>query len=169
MAGLWSFRAGKFGAQVRRQHRLSNLDVELLRADCSVCGPVKVRRKGLRANGSRQYRCVASDNATKRLAHHAPRKKYPKTERQRAWQKANRPLPPWRHHLQPACGRCGFEGESCQMDVHHRDGDRTNNDPRNLMTLCANCHRLAHRGGWHTVEAWAGPLPPVAVEDAIAA
>jgi 5-methylcytosine-specific restriction endonuclease McrA len=32
----------------------------------------------------------------------------------------------------------------CQLDVHHRDGDHANNNEQNLMTLCANCHRLEH-------------------------
>ena len=43
------------------------------------------------------------------------------------------------------CGKCGFEriGKG-QMDVHHVDGDHSNNDPSNLITLCANCHRLVH-------------------------
>jgi 5-methylcytosine-specific restriction endonuclease McrA len=31
---------------------------------------------------------------------------------------------------------------SCQLDVDHIDGNKANNDPSNLMTLCANCHRL---------------------------
>lgn len=41
------------------------------------------------------------------------------------------------------CERCLFKAEhSCQLDVHHRDGNFRNNDPANLETLCANCHRL---------------------------
>lgn len=41
------------------------------------------------------------------------------------------------------CERCGFEAEwQGQLDVDHIDGDRANNDPSNLQTLCANCHRL---------------------------
>lgn len=41
------------------------------------------------------------------------------------------------------CELCGFEPEHpCQLDVDHIDGDHSNNDPANLQTLCANCHRL---------------------------
>ena len=41
------------------------------------------------------------------------------------------------------CERCGFIPESqVQLDVDHIHGDRSNNDPSNLQTLCANCHRL---------------------------
>jgi len=28
-----------------------------------------------------------------------------------------------------------------QLDIDHIDGDHTNEDPSNLQTLCANCHR----------------------------
>jgi hypothetical protein len=42
-----------------------------------------------------------------------------------------------------ACHFCGFVAVNpCQLDLHHKDRDRHNNDPSNLQTLCANCHRL---------------------------
>lgn len=41
------------------------------------------------------------------------------------------------------CEECGFKPiHPCQLDVDHIDGDHTNNEPSNLKTLCANCHRL---------------------------
>ncbi|MHC4708741.1 MAG: HNH endonuclease signature motif containing protein [Planctomycetota bacterium] len=41
------------------------------------------------------------------------------------------------------CQSCGFVPVNrVQLDVDHIDGNRTNNDPDNLQTLCANCHRL---------------------------
>lgn len=41
------------------------------------------------------------------------------------------------------CEKCKFIAvESCQLDIDHIDGDKSNNDPLNLQTLCANCHRL---------------------------
>lgn len=44
------------------------------------------------------------------------------------------------------CEDCGFvPKDPCQLDVHHIDGNHSNNDPLNLKTLCANCHRLHHR------------------------
>lgn len=41
------------------------------------------------------------------------------------------------------CERCGFVPEhEGQLDVDHIDGNHSNNEPNNLQTLCANCHRL---------------------------
>ena len=41
------------------------------------------------------------------------------------------------------CEECGFIAKvKYQLDVHHIDGNHKNNDPINLQTLCANCHRL---------------------------
>ena len=49
----------------------------------------------------------------------------------------------YRKHVGDSCERCGFIAlYPCQLDVDHIDDDRTNNDPSNLQTLCANCHRL---------------------------
>ncbi len=62
------------------------------------------------------------------------------------WERANRPhggRGEYRQHKGETCDRCGFVPEhSCQLDVDHIDGDHSNNDPDNLQTLCANCHRL---------------------------
>lgn len=41
------------------------------------------------------------------------------------------------------CWKCGAEDE---LQVHHRDGDRTNNDAENLLPLCRTCHSNVHNG-----------------------
>ncbi len=41
------------------------------------------------------------------------------------------------------CEKCGLEewlGQPINLEVHHIDGDRTNNELNNLMLLCPNCH-----------------------------
>lgn len=49
----------------------------------------------------------------------------------------------YRPHKKDKCELCGFVPvHSCQLDVDHIDGNRNNNDPSNLQTLCSNCHRL---------------------------
>ncbi len=51
-------------------------------------------------------------------------------------------LRPWMAFTKDSCEMCGytpmFKGS---LDVHHRDGDKSNNDPDNYMTVCASCHR----------------------------
>jgi hypothetical protein len=50
---------------------------------------------------------------------------------------------PYRKHIKEQCKECSFVPQhSCQLDVDHIDGNHLNNDPSNLQTLCANCHRL---------------------------
>lgn len=41
-----------------------------------------------------------------------------------------------------ACEQCGT---SKRLEIHHRDGDATNNEPANLQVLCLRCHRAAHK------------------------
>lgn len=52
----------------------------------------------------------------------------------------------YRKHKKNVCELCSFIAiDRCQLDVHHVDGNHHNNDPNNLKTLCANCHRLIHK------------------------
>jgi len=39
------------------------------------------------------------------------------------------------------CERCGWKG---YCDIHHRDGNHSNNEKENLEILCPNCHRTHH-------------------------
>lgn len=50
------------------------------------------------------------------------------------------------------CKECGFSDHRVLV-VHHKDGDRNNNELSNLILLCRNCHYLKHesrgnRGGF---------------------
>ena len=56
---------------------------------------------------------------------------------------------PYRKHRKEYCenrdGRLGFKcrctiRHSAQLQVDHKNGDPSDNRPRNLQTLCANCH-----------------------------
>ena len=47
------------------------------------------------------------------------------------------------------CDECGSEE---QVEIHHRDGDRTNNDIDNLLPLCTDCHQQVHGSGLNGLE-----------------
>jgi hypothetical protein len=50
--------------------------------------------------------------------------------------------------IKPARRQRGTKCEQCgapeRLDVHHKDGNRANNDPSNLATLCHRCHLRQH-------------------------
>lgn len=53
--------------------------------------------------------------------------------------------PKYGRYKKLSCEECDFVAKDrCQLDVHHIDGNHHNNDPNNLRTLCANCHRYEH-------------------------
>jgi ribosomal protein L37E len=46
-------------------------------------------------------------------------------------------------HKKSYCESCGFIAiHKIQLDIDHIDGNHKNNNVDNLMTVCANCHRL---------------------------
>lgn len=50
------------------------------------------------------------------------------------------------------CRICGCDPCEERMEVHHVDWDRSNNKARNLVTLCAPCHRAIHMQGYRPGE-----------------
>jgi ribosomal protein L37AE/L43A len=45
-------------------------------------------------------------------------------------------------HQKTECEHCGSVGP--RLGLHHKDEDRTNNSPENLLTLCPKCHTALH-------------------------
>lgn len=49
--------------------------------------------------------------------------------------------------------KCAFHAENTpvgmQLDVHHKDEDRQNDDPQNLIVLCHSCHSGEHQIGYN--------------------
>lgn len=106
------------------RHRLSDIEGLTRMATCSICGYIPIKNKGRLANGERKWVCLNAITASKKKRKIG---KYTKSS---------------------VCSRCGFVAEHlCQIDVHHRDGDPTNNDLTNLEDLCANCHRYITQMG----------------------
>lgn len=110
-------------------HRLTNIDPVSRTATCAECGPTRIRARTHRS-GARGWRCNGPRDAANEAA------------KSTILKPAN---PHYSRYKGDTCERCGFVAEhSCQLDVHHRDGDRSHNDPSNLQTACSNCHRLMH-------------------------
>ena len=103
------------------KHSLSTIDEQARTGICAVCGPTKIKlRDKKRKNLSARYKCKAV---------------YKKSQDKLQY--------PYAVHKKDYCQRCDFRPvHTSQLDVDHIDGDRWNNDPSNLQTLCANCHRL---------------------------
>lgn len=104
------------------KHSLTNVNVDAMVGDCSICGPSVQIRKSYRSKttGTQFYRCFVKYYVTKT---HIER--------------------PWEFHKKEYCEDCGFLAKHpCQLTVDHIDGNRYNNEPSNYRTLCHNCHAL---------------------------
>ena len=44
------------------------------------------------------------------------------------------------------CSSCGYDTYINVLEVHHIDGDRSNNNINNLIILCPTCHKEVERG-----------------------
>lgn len=99
-------------------HKLTEKNFETGTAICAADGPVRIIVYG------NTYRCeVAYRQHQRRMK--TDRKGVPKD---------------LKGHV---CLRCGFVCEDLvQMDLDHKNGDRTDHRTENLGTLCSNCHRL---------------------------
>jgi len=111
----------------QKRHTLLGIDSETKRGFCALCGLVAIVHKmqSRTAEGlpKKTWRC---DVGVKPAISGGSRL--------------------YRPPKKELCERCGFVSEhSCQLDRQHIDGNRQNNSPDNVRTLCANCQRLARR------------------------
>jgi len=113
--GTWQDSRVKPYMRMNGFHVLESIDTKKRVGICAVCGPVLIRVKI--GKGRSGWRCVgATSSRFKR---------------------------PYTTHKGVVCEWCGFVPRiSEQLDVDHKDGNHMNDDPSNLQTLCANCHRL---------------------------
>lgn len=107
---------------------------------CVICNkkPGRPRSDG-RGRGfhSKCWRCTPSQ-----VKYRNKHKKDPKSKT-RINYRQHLKRSPHRKYLKTNCELCGFiPVHRGQMDVDHKNGNHLDNDPKNLQTLCANCHRL---------------------------
>lgn len=92
-----------------------------VRGSCIIC---LIRPQRIAGRGKYRALCEKCHHARHGLPFHSTRLNYTKSKGE-------------------VCEDCGFVPvHRCQLDVDHIDGDKKNNAPSNLKTLCANCHRL---------------------------
>lgn len=102
------------------KHRLTNVDIDTKRAECAHCGPTTLSL--WTTKGKLQRRCANARRADRKRA------EFPYRSEKKDYCE------------EPTCTSTIVH--SCQLDVDHIDNNHDNNDPPNLKTLCANCHRL---------------------------
>lgn len=104
------------------------------RPTCLVCERNPVQMQGRYSSGARIWgRHCSACHRRMRKGLAGPAKQRPP---QSGW-------PNYRRAKKDSCERCGFVAlHPAQLDVDHADGNGLNHDPSNLVTLCANCHRL---------------------------
>lgn len=59
----------------------------------------------------------------------------------------NKPLIKIRGHQCECCKNTEWLGQPITLQVHHKDGDKTNNTLENLQLLCPNCHSYTDNFG----------------------
>ena len=121
-------------------------EADAIRPQCKTCGKNQCAAKGWRS-GKRQYRAQCATCYKHRLGKSEPRKPACPIKAVARRKRRNRSKQikrhPWLTHRKERCEDCGFvPTHVCQLDVDHSDGNKRNNNPSNLRTLCANCHRL---------------------------
>ena len=117
-----------------------------VRASSSIAGVLRVL--GLRPAGGNY---ATAKKALQRLdldTSHFTGSAWSRGKRQKDWSDYTRAvrLKPHlidvRGHTCEGCGRDRWQGVPIPIEIHHHDGDRTNNALSNLHLLCPNCHAL---------------------------
>lgn len=109
--------------------RLKKLEPSNVQGVCVVCNENPKRSKG--------------KGLFKPICRSCERKRYPQSKEAKRRKRLKERGKTYKGFKRDECESCGFVPvHPCQLDVDHVDGNHSNNDPSNLQTLCANCHRL---------------------------
>jgi len=47
--------------------------------------------------------------------------------------------------VDPVCVKCGRSALQRELNLHHKDGDSSNDDWRNIVIYCRACHNDTHK------------------------
>ncbi len=107
---------------------------------CDYCGKTIYRTpRNLRKSSSKKYFCSKSchcswENKNRRVGNFHTNWK----NRESVYRDIMK-----RHKIEKKCIKCGFN-DSRALVVHHKDGNRKNNNINNLVWMCRNCHYIKH-------------------------
>ena len=109
---------------------------------CSTCGKkVYLSPKSLARSESGKYFCTKSCQTLWRNNTYAGEKSPNWTDGKSAYRKIL-----IRNGVIPECWLCKTKDKRV-LSVHHKDHNRINNDVKNLVWPCFNCHHLVHSDG----------------------
>lgn len=129
--------------------------IEAVKASKSIAGAL--RELGLKPCGGNYYTAKKLLQALDLNTDHFTGQAWNKGEKLKDWQDYKKPNSFKKHLIEErgaACDCCKQDTwmeQPIPLEVHHIDGDRTNNSLGNLQVLCCNCHALTDnwkgRGG----------------------
>ena len=119
---------------------------EAVRTSTSIAGVL--RTLGLRPAGGNYAHAKRTIQRLGLETHHFRGRAWNEGERLKDWSayaRATNLKPHLRDERGGRCEECArseWRGVPIPLEVHHKDGDRTNNALGNLALLCPNCHAL---------------------------
>lgn len=120
--------------------------------NCIICGKTFIGFSSNQKTCSPECSRI-NDNRRQRASSKYVKKGYSKQSGQdnNYFKKSNSPhRKPWQYskYRKSYCEYCGKKELETKLTfvVHHRDGNPTNDNPDNLITLCHSCHKLVHKG-----------------------
>lgn len=124
---------------------------------CTVCGKAFIgtssNQKTCSPECSKLYQYRTTRKRQEKKSKLKPKKGYPdqRGKNNNYFKGSGEPhRKPWIYakYRKDYCEYCGIENLETKLTfvVHHRDGNPTNDNPDNLVTLCHCCHKLVHHG-----------------------
>jgi len=140
----------------RTYRKYTDDDIRKYAAEVKSMGAL-LKALGLRAGGGSFYEMKKKLSRLNIVCDHWTGQLWNKDQRLKDWKNYNKSISIKPHiikqrgHKCEGCGLSEWREVVIPIELHHVDGDRTNNDPSNLQLLCCNCHALTHN--------WKGKKP----------
>lgn len=107
--------------------------------DCNQCGKKVIKTKNQRRSSKSGLCFCGNDCKNSYIASNLRWSDNPLSHRQRR--------PRLLESSNHCCQKCGYNDFPELLDIHHNDGDHSNNKWENLRVVCVRCHQEHHRAG----------------------